>query len=146
TREKAYQDTRGENAGKFDGYRLLGNITANAPLAYNLPGAAAKTIGGTMLAGGTAGAASGALTPVTNADQDFWQQKLNQIGLGALLGGLTSGVVKGGQKLLSPTVSPDVQLLMSKGVTPTPLQILGPSAATFENKISSLPVIGPLIE
>ena len=143
-----YDAARKAQGGQgFDAYRLLGNIAVNAPLAYVAPNPASFT--GAIASGATTGAAGGALTPVNNAKagDDFWTQKLEQLGLGALTGGATAAGGKVIQKMLQPTnVNPDVQLLMSKGVTPTPGQILGRTAASTEEKLTSIPGLGDAIK
>lgn len=149
TKSNQQYDTQRKAAGGqgFDAYRLLGNIAVNAPLAYVAPNPASLT--GAVASGAATGAAGGALTPVNNSQpgDDFWQQKLKQLGMGALTGAATAGVSKGIQKTFQPpNVSPDVQLLMSKGVTPTPGQILGPTASSFEEKLSSIPGLGDVIK
>lgn len=135
---------KAQGGGGFDAYRLIGNIAGNAPLAYLAPGA--TTLPGAIASGAAAGAAGGSLTPVQNAGDDFWSQKLKQIGIGAATGAATGGAGKIIQKTLQPAVNPDVQLLMSKGVTPTPGQIIGGSAARTEEKLTSVPILGDMIK
>lgn len=110
-REASYQARRqqlGETG--IEGARLVGNILS--PIA-NIPaiGAAqriaqATTLGGRVAGGAAAGVAGSILQPVTEAPEDvadFAAAKVEQLGIGAVLGGLIQGGfegVKGGAKFL----------------------------------------------
>ncbi len=110
-REASYQAMRqrlGETG--VEGARLVGNILS--PIA-NVPaiGAAqriaqATTLGGRVAGGAAAGVAGSILQPVTEAPEDitdFAAAKVEQLGIGAVLGGLIQGGfegVKGGTKFL----------------------------------------------
>ena len=134
-----------------------GAVAATAPLGALAP--VARTYKGAMAVGAGLGAANAALTPVEN-DQtrnlsslitgqqptDFWSEKAKQIGLGALTGGVASPVMMGLGRMISPQISSDVQMLMDKGVTPTPGQILGGGWARTESKLTSVPVLGDMIK
>jgi hypothetical protein len=114
--EKGYQAARGSNW--VDWARLLGSTVVTAPVAAAIPGAAGVT--GGALAGALMG---GVASPVTQGD--YATEKLKQIGVGALAGGATSGLVGALARTVSPNVSQDVRTLIDAGVTPTPGQILG---------------------
>ena len=122
---------------------LGGSIAATLPLMAAAPVAA--TYRGAAGIGALSGAASGALAPVEGGN-DFWGDKAQQIGLGALTGGVASPVLRGVSRVISPQVSPDVQALMSRGVTPTPGQILGGGFARTEEKLTSVPFLGDMIK
>lgn len=124
--------------------QLGGSIAATAPLGMLAP--AAKTLGGMAAIGAGMGAATSALSPVNPNAQDFAAEKAKQIGIGALTGGVMSPVAGLVGRMISPNTSPEVQALMQKGVTPTPGQILGGAAATTEEKLTSVPVLGDLIK
>jgi len=124
--------------------QLGGSIAATAPLGMLAP--AAKTLGGMAAIGGVTSAATGALSPVDPNSPDFWSQKGKQIGIAGLAGGIMSPVAGVVGRMISPNTSPEVQALMQKGVTPTPGQILGGAAATTEEKLTSVPVLGDLIK
>lgn len=109
--EAAYQEMRqriGETG--IEGARLLGNIfspIANIPvLGVAQRAAQATTLTGRLAAGVGAGAAGTLLQPVSNAPTDiadFAVAKGEQVGIGALLGGLIQGgieSIKGGSKFL----------------------------------------------
>jgi hypothetical protein len=115
-KEAAYQAmrrARGEEG--FEGTRLIGNVLSPATL---LPaGAALKTYdlttkGGRLLAGAASGAAGSVAMPVTEAPEDissFLAEKIEQVGLGALVGGLVTGGIegiKGGAKFLKDLTRP----------------------------------------
>lgn len=83
----------------FDAARLTGNVVNPVNLA--LPSAAgARTVGQLAKVGAMAGAAGGALQPVTENTDDFWTEKAKQAGMGAAGGAvLTPAVTKGVQKV-----------------------------------------------
>ena len=88
--EKKYQASRGDQAGKFDAWRLAGNILN--PVTMALGAAGGVTAAGTgLLARMGIGAASGAgtsmLSPVTSGDpENFASDKVKQGALGAAFG------------------------------------------------------------
>lgn len=140
--ERAYQQQR-TSAG-VDAGRLAGNIAGIAPLAPMLPGPGATllaTAGKSTLTGGV----TGALQPVTNADQPFWEQKAQQAGLGALAGGIAGPLIQVASRVVSPRVDAAVQYLQERGVKPRPGQLIGPKAAAFEDKAMSAPIVGDAI-
>lgn len=113
--------------------------------------AAAAPLGAIGAGGIVGGAATGALgaalaTPVDPSNPDYWRAKAQQTALGAVTGGIASPVIGALGRAISPSVSPDVQMLLDRGVTPTPGQILGGAAARTEDKLSSVPVLGDLIK
>ncbi|WP_433705791.1 transglycosylase SLT domain-containing protein [Paraburkholderia sacchari] len=123
---------------------IAGSIAATAPLGVLAQ--VARTLPGMAAVGAGLGAATGALSPVDPNSTDFAGDKMQQIGLGALTGGVLSPAAGAVGRMISPNISPDVQALMSRGVTPTPGQILGGGFARTEDKLTSLPVIGDMIK
>ncbi len=144
--EAKYQASRGDEAGRFDAYRMGGNVLspANVAIAARTP-QAVSTLGRVGL-GALGGAASGAMNPVTAGD-DFTSEKLKQVGVGGAFGGAVPAVVGGVSRVVSPkaSVNPNVQLLKSEGVTPTIGQALGGRWNTLEEKATSLPIAGDMI-
>jgi hypothetical protein len=145
-REQAYQAQRsaaGESG--FDGMRMLGNVASPVNLAIGGGLPAAASLAGRMGLGAVGGAASSALSPVT--DGDFASEKLKQIGVGGLAGGVTPALAAGVGRVISPKASlnPDVQLLKAAGVNPTVGQTLGGRANALEEKLQSLPIMGDAI-
>jgi hypothetical protein len=143
-RETAYKEQKPEG---FDFARLGGNILSPVSIAA---GGAGSLAGGAglatrMAAGGATGAVMGASAPVT--DGDFTDQKLKQIGLSGVAGGLTPALVAGASRLVSPkaSISPDVQLLKTEGVRPSIGQTLGGVANRVEEKMQSIPIVGDAI-
>jgi hypothetical protein len=120
-----------------------GSVVATLPLTMAAP--ITNTYRGAAGIGALTGAATGAATPVEGGN-DFWDDKAQQVGLGALTGGVASPVLRGLGRIISPQVSSDVQTLMSRGVTPTPGQILGGGFARTEEKLSSIPFLGDMIK
>jgi hypothetical protein len=121
-----------------------GAVAATAPLGIAAP--VARTLGGMSAVGAGLGGATAALSPVDPNSQNFAADKLKQIGIGAAAGGILSPLAGLVGRVISPNVSQDVQLLIDKGVTPTPGQILGGGFARTEEKLTSLPVVGDMIK
>jgi len=94
--ERDYEASRRATGGAdpgFDFARLGGNVLspANLALAARLP--AAATTMGRVGVGAAAGAAGGALTPVTDTRGDFLTMKATQAGVGALSGAMLAPVL-----------------------------------------------------
>lgn len=136
--EAQYQDAR-KSAGSegFDPLRALGGAAITAPL-----GAA----GSGLVRGALVGAAAAGLDPVRDA-QDFWAEKGNQVGQGAVLGGGMGAALRGLARVVSPNASTnaDVALLRSEGVNPTMGQAAGGWANQLEQKLTSVPILGDAI-
>lgn len=140
--ERAYQAQRlgqGVDVG-----RLVGNIAGVAPFAPLLPGPGA-TLMGTAVKSAITGGATGALQPVTDDSQPFWEQKAEQAALGAVSGAVAGPAIQAASRVISPRVNDAVKYLMDRGVTPRPGQIIGPKMAVAEDKAMSLPIVGDKI-
>ena len=127
-----------------DWYRLAGNVAS--PLNY-IPGAAtgkvatgAERIGQSLLAG----AAGGAMQPVTEGD--FASEKAKQMAGGAAVGGVLGGAAEAAGRALAPKFAPDVQALLDLGVELTPGQMAGGAGKRAEDALSSVPVLGSFIK
>lgn len=129
----------------IDGYRLAGNVFSPANLAVASRFTPAVTMAGRVGQGIAMGGISGALTPYTG--EDFTQDKLEQIGTSAALGGSVPAVTGAIGRVISPkaSVNPDIALLKKEGVTPTIGQTLGGVFNSAEEKLQSLPVFGDAI-
>lgn len=110
-----------------------GEFIASAP---TLPAKIARSAG----LGGTIGGASGVLSTEGDANQRL-KGGVYGAGIGTLAGAaagpLTSAV--------SPKLSPEVKLLMEKGVTPTLGQMAGSALQKVEQKATSVPILGDFI-
>jgi hypothetical protein len=144
-REQKYQAEKGPGS---EVGRIAGGVAGTAPLAFMMPGAAATGLLPSMASGAATGATVGALTPVENPEQGFWTEKLKQLGIGGVTGGLASGATNLAARAIAPKASqnPDVQMLLNKGVTPTPGQMLGGTAKSIEEKAISVPLLGESIK
>lgn len=143
-RERQYQADRAASGDTgIDWYRMAGNVASTLPVAA-MGGAPASMLGA-FGRGVASGAATGALTPVTDQSRGFWDQKAEQAGAGAVAGGVLAPIGYGVSRLIQPNVSPEVRQLMDAGVRPTPGQILGGSAQKVEEKLTSVPVVGDMI-
>lgn len=144
--EQRYQTSRLVTGQRgIDAARLAGNIAGTAPVvAATLPAAGAGGLAAVGTAAGT-GAVLGGLQPVT--DGDYASTKLKQMGLGATVNSLFSGLGNTISRVVSPRAStnPQVQQLLNEGVTPTPGQIMGGTARSVEDKAVSIPIVGDAI-
>lgn len=144
-REQNIQGDRA-NAGQsgIDWARMGGNVAGSLPLALATP--AAATIPGAVAAGAASGVGTAAMQPVTDENKPYWDQKTKQMETGGAIGAALgpAGVLLG--RAVNPAVNPEVQMLMDRGVTPTPGQILGGGWARTEAKLSSVPLLGDMIK
>lgn len=110
----------------------------------------AAVSGGTSMGPLAAGAAGGALTPVTDmtqgSDNTFAGGAAKNVALGGALGGGLGVIGKGVAGAISPQVSSTARALMDSGVQLTPGQMLGGMAKTTEDKLTSLPIVGDMIK
>jgi len=124
----AASPTRGSGAGRF-----VGNVAATLPIP-----------GGVL----TQGAIGGALL----SDKRDVSGVLQDAALGAVAGKVGQKAIGGIARAVSPKVAPVVQRLKAQGVRMTPGQIMGATGSRagrivkgFEDKASSIPVVGDLI-
>ena len=133
----AYENLRNSAGQKgFDWMRAAGGVLPAmiAPEAQGLKDAA--------LIGGTYALAQ----PVTDGGDDLAQQKLKQIGEGAVGGvvGQKVGNVVGGA--ISPVAAKSLQTLRDAGIPLTMGQITGGMGRTIENSLTSVPIVGDMIK
>ncbi|MDH2239065.1 hypothetical protein N5K27_22410 [Pigmentiphaga sp. GD03639] len=144
--EAQYQGARSatDHSG-LDIARLGGNVLATLALGPASAPAVGAGLAARMGLGAASGAAFGGLQPVLQGD--FADEKLQQMGVGALTGGAGGMVGNALARLVSPRAStnPQVQTLLAEGVTPTPGQMLGGTARTVEDKAISVPILGDAI-
>jgi hypothetical protein len=143
-KEQMYQGAR-SNQGQsgFDVPRTLGNVVSAIPATIAGAVMAPEAGAGALLAAG-GGALSSLTQPVT--DGDFGTGKLQQAALGGVTGGLGNTVAKGlGSILKGASVGESQKFLQNAGVTLTPGQLLGGKLKQIEDKATSLPLVGPLI-
>ncbi len=115
-REKSYQAgraSRGETG--IEWADVAGSILSPATLLPAMKAAqmvGASTFGSRVLGGAAAGAAGSIAQPVSNSSEDiaeFAVQKIEQLGIGAVIGGLVSGgieTIKGGSRIIKDIVKP----------------------------------------
>lgn len=123
-----------------------GMAAATAPLALAAPEVGSMGLLGKTAVGGLLGAANGAVSPVENPGNNFWQQKAQQVGVNAGLGAVAVPVTAAIGSALSGVTDAAKQRLADAGVTMTPGQILGGGWKWTEDKLSSLPLVGDLIK
>lgn len=144
-REQSIQGDRA-NAGQtgIDWARMGGNMAGALPVAAALPAGAGVL--GTAAMGAGGGAATAAMQPVTDASKPYWDQKTQQLEVGAGVGAALGPLATLAGRAINPAVNPEVRMLMDRGVTPTPGQIMGGGAARTEEKLSSIPLLGDMIK
>jgi hypothetical protein len=111
---------------------LLGKIAGDVPAMVGL--APLGAFGGS--------AALGALT----SDKKTPLGIAGDAAVSGVLGKTTDAALGGLQKIISPALSPAVQKLMAAKIPLTPGQTLGGVAKDFEDKFTSLPVVGHMIK
>jgi hypothetical protein len=145
--EQAYQQARMDTGSTgVDASRFIGNVIspANAAIASKLPVAA--TTAGKVIQGAGLGAIGGTLGGQADVSSpDYWQEKGKQALVGGLMGAAIPAVVAGGARIIRPETNQKAVELLKQGVTPTPGQILGGTAANVEEKLQSVPVLGDVI-
>ncbi|MCP4089618.1 MAG: hypothetical protein GY746_07475 [Gammaproteobacteria bacterium] len=145
-KEAAYQQSR-VNAGEtgLDGDRLLGNVLnpVNLAAAANIPrlGSLAKN----TLMGASAGGVLAPLTMPAYSD-DFLGEKLDQAKLGAAGGGVVPVAAAGASRVLKPQIDKAVKALHLDEIPTTVGQRLGGAWKDVEDKLSSVPFTGKVIE
>ena len=130
-----------------DPFFMLGNAAALAPIGYATPGAFAASTGAKMASGAVSGTLMGAAQPVdTDQTPDYWHQKLQQVAANAATGTVAPAIGDLVGSLFKSRISPEAQQFMSEGGSPTPGQMMGGNAATLEDKLTSVPMLGPKIK
>lgn len=107
---------------------------------------AARGVMGITAVGAGAGAGAGVLEPIYEPTDDFWKQKGKQATTGAVIGG---GVGAGGSllaKAISPALGAGQKLLSDMGINLTPGQALGGVFKSIEDKMTSWPILGDIIQ
>jgi hypothetical protein len=142
------QRARSEFETTSPGTALAAKIGGTVLNPLNMAGAEFATAGrsllGNMGRSAAVGGGIGGTGGVLSTDGDLSQRAAGgAMGLG--IGGLAGGALPILTAGMTPKISPEVQLLMSKGITPTPGQIIGGAAGKIEEKLASLPIAGDMI-
>ena len=147
SREASYaKNFPGGKEPSIDLPRTFGNMVADAPVAYAMPGATAENLGARVLSNAASGAVTGAMQPVDPGNPNYWDQKGTQAVAGGVSGAAMAPVAEGAARVISPNVNPDVKLLLNQGVTPTPGQIAGGWFKDLEDKFTGIPGLGDAIK
>ncbi len=104
-------------------------------VAGTLPTALAST--NPIVAGGMAGALLSDKSDPLGVAKD--------VGIGVAGGKIGDSLVKGVANVVSPTINKYAQQLLGEGVRLTPGQIMGGALHEFEDKLSSIPILGDVI-
>lgn len=140
----AYAATDPANRSGSSTWQALGSGVAMTPFFTAIP--AAGTVLGRAAQAIPMGAAGAAVSPVDTASTpDFGAEKAKQVGMGAALGPVTSLGFDAASRVLSPA-SQKIRQLITEGVNLTPGQALGGFAKSVEDKLTSIPVLGDMIQ
>jgi hypothetical protein len=88
-------------------------------------------------------AAIGGATSALTTPTDEGRGQATAIGAG--LGALGIPVMAGASRVLSPIMTPDVKKMIAEKISMTPGQIMGGMLKSFEDKATSLPIVGEAI-
>lgn len=137
--EKDFQSARGTD--KYDFPRLTGNIVNPVNLAImgatKIPPTA--TLPQMAAISGAQGSLMSGVAPV------YEGTRAGQARMGAIGGVVAAPIAKGLSRIVKPNVSSEVDLLRKEGVKPTIGQSFGGAAQRFEDKLTSLPILGDAI-
>jgi hypothetical protein len=136
-REASIQAARGGQTG-VDWYRTAGNVAS--PLNYVGPTGEA-TLAKALLSGAT----SSVLQPETGDPDKFWSTKGKEALVGGAVGAGGQKAVQGLAGAIKPRFSPDVEKLLSEGVSLTPGQMAGGVIKRGEDALRSVPFLGEVI-
>jgi len=133
--DAALMRTGSGKAGNFLGYGLMA-----APAAMAAPEVAGAALGTRALIGGASGGAQGYAAPYASQGEHI----ANTL-IGAGLGAAIPGAGSAAGKVVRGLATPEAKQLLQAGVRLTPGQMLGGTAKTVEDKLTSLPVVGSAI-
>lgn len=85
----------------------------------------------------------GALSYLTTPDEE---NRAKSATISGVVGGVTPLAAKAVEKVVSPTLRPEVEKLIGEGVSLTPGQVLGGRLRALEEKATSFPIIGDVIQ
>jgi hypothetical protein len=140
-RESDYQAQRA-SAGEtgLDYARMGGNVaTGLIPGALIAKGAGLVAPASRGIQAALSGGAGSALMTPVESSTDFWQNKAQQAGVGALTG---YGVDKTLGAVISPAMTAAGQRLKDMGIQLTPGQAFGGMTQTIEDLLAKLPITG----
>ncbi len=98
--------------------------------------------------GAAIGGAAGALTPTETgvSGMEALQELPQKIGVGALGGAGGTAIGRGVANVVAPKLSEAAQKLIGEGVNLTPGQMMGGALRKIEDKLTSVPLLGELID
>jgi hypothetical protein len=98
--------------------------------------------------GAAVGGAAGALTPTETgvSGMEAVQEIPQKVGLGALGGAGGTAIGRGVANVVAPRLSEAAQKLIGEGVNLTPGQMMGGALRRIEDKLTSVPLLGELID
>jgi hypothetical protein len=143
--ESAYQQARAqEGETGVDWSRMAGNVLSPAYLGLGGLVGPAATLPGRMAQGAGLGAAYGGMQPVTQGD--YAEEKAKQAIVGGLAGGAMPALFSGAARMISPKPPKGIEALAEEGIPVTVGQRLGGLAKTIEDRLTSVPGTGHMIE
>jgi hypothetical protein len=117
----------------------FGSLATNFPKSYQAGKAA---VGGAATA-----PIIGATTPIETGEtgQQFYEQKAERLPMDVALGAGGSFIGERLAAMVRPRIKPEVEQLVNKGVNLTPAQITGGYLKSFEDRMTSILIIGDVI-
>lgn len=148
-RERQIEDERkrrGETGTDWArvGGQIAGTAVATAPLVGSIPAIAGSNMLRALATGAVEGAAGGAIAPVTQGN--YWQQKATEIPIGAATGAGVGAAGNAVANMIVPPVSNSLRRLADAGVNLTPGRVMGQTASRIEDKLTSLPIVGDIMQ
>jgi hypothetical protein len=115
----------------------IGRVAGPASTLLGMAGRAAST-----------GAAYGATQPVTDLapGETYGEKKAEQIGMGAITGGVLGPVAGAAANVISPKLAPGMQQFITEGGEPTAAQAIGGFANKVEAVAAESPIIGSWVK
>lgn len=100
------------------------------------------------LQGAAVGGAAGALTPTETgvSGMEAIQEIPQKVGMGALGGAGGTAIGRGVANVVAPKLNEAAQKLIGEGVNLTPGQMMGGALRKIEDKLTSVPLLGELID
>lgn len=117
----------------------LGALSSRFPKSYQ---AGQATFGGAVTA-----PVVGAITPIETGvtGQEFYEQKAERLPTDIALGAGGGFVGERLASMIRPRIRPEVKELTDRGINLTPAQISGGFLKSFEDRMTSIPIIGDVI-
>jgi len=128
-----------------DWARMGGNFIPALAATKGIPNP--TSFGGALATNAGVGAGMGTLNPVYDENANFNEEKNKQALMGGMFGAGSTPISHALGRLIAPKAAsnPDIKALVDGGTTPTIGQTLGGMAGRIEEKLTSIPIMGDMI-